>query len=61
MLSVLALMLVLVDDVINYRSVNRPGLDTIGQMRLEGNRAVDIENAYSITSFIRTLAIRIAN
>jgi hypothetical protein len=58
-LSVLALMLVLVNDVINYCSVNRLGLDTVGQKRLEGSTAVGIEGAYSITPLIRTLVIRI--
>jgi hypothetical protein len=59
-LSVLALMLVLV-EVINYCSVNRLGLDTLGQMGLEWSTAIGIEGAYSITPLIRTLVIRIAN
>jgi len=54
-------MLVLVDEVINYCSINRPGLDTTGQMRLEGSTAVSTESAYSLTPLIRTLVIWIAN
>jgi hypothetical protein len=56
-LTVLALVLVFVDDV----SVNRQGLNTIGQMRLEGGTAVNIEGAYSINPLIWKLVIRIAN
>jgi hypothetical protein len=59
-LTVLALMLVLA-DVINYCSVILLGLDTVGQMRLEGSTAVGTEGAYSITPLIRTLVIRIAS
>jgi hypothetical protein len=60
-LTVLALMLVLVNDAIKYCSVNRLGLDTVGQMGWEGSTAVGNEGAYSITPLIRTLVIRIAN
>jgi hypothetical protein len=58
-LSVLALMLVLVDEVNNHCSVNRLGLDAVGQMGLEGSTAVGIEGAYIITPLSRTLVIRI--
>jgi hypothetical protein len=58
-LSVLAVMLVLVDDVMNYCNVNRLGLDTVGQMKLEGSTAVGIEGAHSVTPLIRTLVIRV--
>jgi hypothetical protein len=60
-LTVLAPMLVLVEDVINFCSVNQLGLNTIGQTRLQGGTAVDTEGAYSRTPLIRKLVIRIAN